>query len=295
MYEQVKEDIRVAQDQGAKLLYQRPKALRERRTHYCSGCGHGILHKLIAQCIDEMDLRERTVIMAPVGCSVLLYDYLDVDGLEAAHGRAPAVATGVKRANPDNIVISYQGDGDLLAIGMAETVHAANRGEHITVIFVNNTVYGMTGGQMAPTTLVEQKTTTTLGGRDMSTEGAPIRAAELLNTLEAPYFITRCSVHNAAQVRKTRKNIAKALQYQHEGRGYSFVEVLSMCPTAWGLSPAKSAEWINQNLTKTYPLGTLRDKGKVEPNSSKGNPPDAPKQPNAERAEGASENCSKVS
>ncbi len=264
MYEEVIDQIENAQRDGAQLLYSRPKALRERPTHYCSGCGHGILHKLVAQCIDEMQLRERTVIMAPVGCAVLLYDYLDVDGLEAAHGRAPAVATGVKRANPENIVISYQGDGDLLAIGMAETVHAANRGENITVIFVNNTVYGMTGGQMAPTTLVEQKTSTTLGGRDMASDGAPIRAAELLNTLEAPYYITRCSVHNAAQVRKTRKSIAKALQYQDEGRGYSFVEVLSMCPTAWGMSPAKSAEWISATLTQAYPLGTLRDRGKEQ-------------------------------
>ncbi|WGK68549.1 thiamine pyrophosphate-dependent enzyme [Candidatus Haliotispira prima] len=261
MHEDVKEKIEQAQSEGSRLLYSRPKTLREVRTHYCSGCGHGILHKLIAQCIDEMGLRERTVIMAPVGCAVLLYDYLDVDGLEAAHGRAPAVATGVKRANPDNIVISYQGDGDLLAIGMAETVHAANRGENITVIFVNNTVYGMTGGQMAPTTLVQQKTSTTIGGRNVGTDGAPIRAAELLNTLDAPYFITRCSLHNAAQVRKTRNNIAKALRYQNEGRGYSFVEVLSMCPTAWGKSPAKSAEWISQTLTPIYPLGTLRDQG----------------------------------
>ena len=262
MYEEVKEKIEQAQSQGSTLLYSRPKTLRERRTHYCPGCGHGILHKLIAQCIDEMGLRERTLIMAPVGCAVLLYDYLDVDGLESAHGRAPAVATGAKRANPDNIVISYQGDGDLLAIGMAETVHAANRGENITVIFVNNTVYGMTGGQMAPTTLIDQKTATTVTGRSAEGEGSPIRAAELLNTLDAPYFITRCSVHNAAQVRKTRKNIAKALQYQDEGRGYSFVEILSMCPTAWGKSPAHSAEWIAEILAKIYPLGTLRDKGK---------------------------------
>ncbi len=261
MYEAVKEKIEQAQREGAQLLYSRPKTLRERRTHYCPGCGHGILHKLIAQCIDEMGLRERTVIMAPVGCAVLLYDYLDVDGLEAAHGRAPAVATGVKRASPENIVISYQGDGDLLAIGMAETVHAANRGENITVIFVNNTVYGMTGGQMAPTTLVEQKTSTTLEGRNLQSEGAPIRAAELLNTLDAPFFISRCSVHNPAQVRKTRNHIAKALRYQDEGRGYSFVEVLSMCPTAWGKSPAKSAEWISRTLTQVYPLGTLRDRG----------------------------------
>ena len=261
MYEDVREGMEQAQKEGAQLLYSRPRTLRERRTHYCAGCGHGILHKLIAQCIDEMQLRERTVIMAPVGCAVLLYDYLDVDGLEAAHGRAPAVATGVKRVRPDNIVISYQGDGDLLAIGMGETVHAANRGENITVIFVNNTVYGMTGGQMAPTTLVAQKTSTTLSGRNSQTEGAPIRAAELLNTLEAPYFITRCSVHNPAQVRKTRKNIAKALRYQDEGCGYSFVEVLSMCPTGWGKSPAKSAAWISETLTQIYPLGTLRDRG----------------------------------
>jgi len=236
-----------------------PAALKQVKTHYCAGCGHGIVHKLLARIIDELEIREKTIIMAPVGCSVLIYDYLDVDGLEAAHGRAPAVATGLKRVNPDNVVISYQGDGDLLAIGMGETIHAANRGENITVIFINNAIYGMTGGQMAPTTLVGQKTVTTPYGRDPEDTGYPIRACELLDTLKKPYYIERCSVHNIASVRKTEKAIRKALQNQIEGKGYSFVEILSMCPTNWGINPVDSCQWIEENMLDYYPLKKFRD------------------------------------
>jgi 2-oxoglutarate ferredoxin oxidoreductase subunit beta len=195
-----------------------------------------------------------------VGCSVLIYNYLEVDGLEAAHGRAPAVATGIKRALPDKLVISYQGDGDLLAIGTAETVHTANRGEDISVIFVNNAIYGMTGGQMAPTTLEGQKTLTTPAGRNPADVGFPIRACEMLNTLEAPVYIERTSVHNPGAVRKTRKAIFKALKYQKEGRGYSFVEILSMCPTNWGVEPAAGADWVKDAMVPWYPLKKFRDR-----------------------------------
>jgi len=240
-------------------LFRKPDSLVDVRTHYCPGCGHGIVHRLIAEIIDDMGVREETVIIAPVGCSVLLYNYLDVDGLEAAHGRAPAVATGVKRALPDHMVISYQGDGDLLAIGTGETIHAANRGENITVIFLNNAIYGMTGGQMAPTTMEGQKTATTPAGRNPADVGFPIRACELINTLEAPVYIERTSVHNPAAVRKTKKAIAKALKYQKEKKGYSFVEVLSMCPTNWGVDPVEAADWIKEDMVPWYPLKKFRD------------------------------------
>ncbi len=241
-------------------MYKRPELLNDVRTHYCAGCGHGIIHKLLAEAIEELGAREDTIILAPVGCSVLIYNYLDVDGLEAAHGRAPAVATGLKRALPDKLVISYQGDGDLLAIGAGETVHAANRGENITVIFVNNAIYGMTGGQMAPTTLEGQKTLTTPGGRNPADVGFPIRACELLDTLEAPAYIERVSVHNPAAARKAKKAIQKALSYQKEGRGYSFVEILSMCPTNWGVDPVKGAEWVKDAMVPWYPLKKFRDR-----------------------------------
>ena len=241
-------------------MYKRPEALTDVRTHYCAGCGHGIIHKLLAEALTELDVREDAIVIAPVGCSVLLYNYIEVDGLEAAHGRAPAVATGLKRALPDRMVISYQGDGDLLAIGAGETVHAANRGENITVLFVNNAIYGMTGGQMAPTTLEGQKTLTTPGGRNTADVGFPIRACEMLDTLEAPAYIERVSVHNPGAVRKTKKAILKALQYQKDGRGYSFVEILSMCPTNWGVEPAAGAEWVKDAMVPWYPLKKFRDR-----------------------------------
>lgn len=241
-------------------IYKRPDALTDVRTHYCAGCGHGIIHKLFAEALDELSLRDETIVIAPVGCAVLLYKYIDVDGLEAAHGRTPAVATGVKRALPDRIVVSYQGDGDLLAIGTGETLHTANRGEDITVIFVNNAIYGMTGGQMAPTTLEGQKTLTSPGGRDPANAGLPIRACEVLNTLEAPQYIERVSIHNPGAVRKAKKAITKALRYQKEGRGYSFVEILAMCPTNWGVKPSAGADWVKDAMVPYYPLKVFRDK-----------------------------------
>jgi 2-oxoglutarate ferredoxin oxidoreductase subunit beta len=244
----------------AKLVYSRPRALLDVPNHYCPGCGHGIIHKLLAQVIDDLAIREKTILVAPVGCSVLIYFYLDLDSCEAAHGRAQAVATGLKRARKDLIVISYQGDGDLLAIGTAETIHAANRGENFTTVYVNNAIYGMTGGQMAPTTLAGQKTKTSPFGRDPAEAGQPIRACELLNTLEAPVFIERCAVHNVKNVLRTKKAIRKALENQLSGKGYSFVEVLSMCPTNWGMEPAQAADWVETDMVPYYPLGNFRDR-----------------------------------
>ena len=242
-------------------IYSFPKSMREVTTHYCAGCGHGIVHKLIAQIMDELGIQEKTLVIAPVGCSVLAYNYLRADGLEAAHGRAPAVSTGLKRVQKDKVVICYQGDGDLLAIGTAETVHAANRGEHITVIFINNAIYGMTGGQMAPTTMEGQVTKTTPYGRDPKEVGWPIRACELLNTLEAPYYIERCAVYDVKHINQTKKAIKKAIQNQIDGKGYSFVEILSMCPTNWGVDPAKAAEWVRDVMEPYYPVKCFRDGG----------------------------------
>ena len=247
-----------------KILYTRPESIRDVKSHYCPGCGHGIVHKLIGECLDEMNCRGKTILVAPVGCAVLAYNYIDVDGIEAPHGRAPAVATGVKRAQKDKLVISYQGDGDLLAIGTAETIHAANRGENITVIFINNAIYGMTGGQMAPTTMEGQVTKTTPYGRDVHDVGYPIRACELLNTLMAPYYIERVSVHDVPHILKAKKAIRRALQNQIDGKGYSFVEVLSMCPTNWGVDAQTGADWVRDVMQPYYPLGVFRDKDTEE-------------------------------
>ena len=244
-------------------IYKRPSTLTENRTHYCAGCGHGIIHKLLAQAIETLKIAGKTIIMAPVGCSVLLYKYIKVDGIEAAHGRAPAVATGIKRSSPDKIIISYQGDGDLMAIGTGETLHAANRGENISVIFVNNGVYGMTGGQLAPTTLLHQKTKTSPLGRDETREGYPMDACKLINNLQAPYYIERCSVHDIENIRKTKNAIMKLLKNQVEGKGYSFLEILSMCPTAWGLTPVKATQWIKENVTSVFPIQIFRNEGKI--------------------------------
>lgn len=243
------------------LIYTKPNSMRDRETSYCPGCTHGVVHKLVAECIDEMEIADNAIVIAPVGCAVLIYDFLGIDGVESAHGRAPAVATGVKRVHPDKIVISYQGDGDLLAIGMGETIHAANRGENITVIFVNNAIYGMTGGQMAPTTMPGQKTTTSQAGRNPDDVGMPIRASELINTLDKPYYIERVSCHNAANILKTKKAIKKALMNQKEGKGYSFVEVLATCNVGWGMTPKKAYDWLEENMIPYFPLGKLRDKG----------------------------------
>ncbi|MBN2049677.1 MAG: 2-oxoglutarate oxidoreductase [Spirochaetales bacterium] len=250
----------MAQD-NAKLVYDRPEALVDRAHHYCPGCGHGIIHKLLAEIIDDAGIRENTIIVAPVGCSVLAYFYLNVDGCEAAHGRAPAVATGIKRVHGNSKhVLVYQGDGDLLAIGTAETIHAANRGENLTIIFVNNAIYGMTGGQMAPTSLAEQKTKTSPYGRKVADFGQPIRACEMINTLEAPVFIERCAVNSVKNILKTKKALKKAVKNQVEGRGYSFVEILSMCPTGWGIKPVDALKWVEDAMIPYYPLGNFRDR-----------------------------------
>ncbi|MGI5902425.1 MAG: thiamine pyrophosphate-dependent enzyme [Desulfitobacteriia bacterium] len=242
------------------VVFDRPQSLVNTSMHYCPGCTHGIIHRLVAEVIDELNLAEKIIGIAPVGCSVLAYDYFDFDMVEAAHGRAPAVATGIKRANPDNIVFTYQGDGDLAAIGTNETVHAAARGENITVIFVNNAIYGMTGGQMAPTTLPGQITQTTPYGRDTNTAGFPIRVCEMLSTIEGAAYAERVSVDSVKNVLKTKKAIKKAFEYQVAGRGFSIVEILSTCPTNWGLQPVEALDWLRQNMIPYYPLGVYKDK-----------------------------------
>ncbi len=233
--------------------------MRDARTHYCPGCGHGIVHRLITECVDELGIRERTVAVAPVGCAVLAYDYWDFDVSEAPHGRTPAVATGLKRILKDRVVFTYQGDGDLAAIGMAEIVHAANRGENICVFFVNNSVYGMTKGQMAPTTLVGQKTTTTPHGRDPANEGYPIRMCELLDTLDMPAYIERTTVTSPKRVRAAKRAIKHAFETQLAGRGFSLVEVLSPCATHWRLDPVSAMDFIENEMAKVFPLGVVRD------------------------------------
>ncbi len=235
-------------------VYGKPPSLRDRATHYCPGCGHGIVHKLIAEVIDELGLRDQTIGVAPVGCAVLAHAYLDFDMLDAGHGRTPAVATGIKRALPDRIVFSYQGDGDLAAIGMAETVHAANRGEMITVVFINNAVYGMTGGQMAPTTLPGQRTSTTPLGRDTKLAGNPIRVCELLSALDGPAYIARVTVTNPRHIREATKAVRKAFRAQLDGLGFSLVEILSTCPTRWAMGPDKAMSWLEEHMIPYYPL-----------------------------------------
>lgn len=244
-------------------IFRRPEALQERVNHYCPGCTHGIVHRLVAEAIDDLQVREKTIAIAPVGCAVLAYNYFNCDAQEAAHGRAPAVATGIKRALPDRVVFTYQGDGDLASIGMAEIVHAANRGEKITVIFINNAIYGMTGGQMAPTTLPGQKTTTSPSGRDTTTTGFPIKVTELLNTLQAPVFLARVSVHDPKNVMKAKEAIKKAFEIQVKGEGFSLVEVLSTCPTNWGLTPVEALKWLEEKMIPQFPLATFRSPEEV--------------------------------
>jgi 2-oxoglutarate ferredoxin oxidoreductase subunit beta len=241
-------------------VFEKPKALTDAVLHYCPGCTHGIVHRLVAEAIDELGIQGRTIGIASVGCSVMAYDYFDVDMVQAAHGRAPAVATGVKRANPENIVFTYQGDGDLAAIGTAETVHSAARGENITIIFINNAIYGMTGGQMAPTTLPSQITQTSPYGRNTEQAGFPIRVCEMLSTLEGPSYIERVAVDNVKNVKNAKKAILKAFKNQVEGKGFSLVEVLSSCPTNWGLTPEKALDWLRENMIPYYPLGVFKDK-----------------------------------
>jgi 2-oxoglutarate ferredoxin oxidoreductase subunit beta len=239
-------------------VFERPKTLLPVATHYCPGCGHGIIHRLVAEVIDEHAIREKTVVVAPVGCAVLLYNYFDLDAYEAAHGRAPAIATGCKRVHPELIVFTYQGDGDLAAIGTAEAVHVAARGEKITTIFVNNAIYGMTAGQMAPTTLLGQKTTTTTTGRTAEQAGFPIRVSEMIATLPGAAYVARVSVSSPRYVIQAKKAIRKAFETQIKGLGYSLVEVLSQCPTNWHMSPIESTKWVEEKMMQYYPLGEFK-------------------------------------
>lgn len=241
------------------IVYQPTKVLLDVPTHYCPGCTHGIIHKLVGEVIEELGILDKTIGVASVGCSVLAYDYFACDMFQAAHGRAPAVATGIKRANPDKAVFTYQGDGDLIAIGTGEVVHAAARGENIVTIFVNNCIYGMTGGQMAPTSLEGQITETSPYGRDVKVQGYPIRVSEMISTLDGACYVERVSVDNIANLTKAKKAIKKAFDNSIKGLGYSFIEVLSTCPTNWGLSPIDSLKWLRENMISYYPLGVKKD------------------------------------
>ncbi|ARC83750.1 hypothetical protein U732_241 [Clostridium argentinense CDC 2741] len=241
------------------IVFEPTKALLDVPTHYCPGCTHGIIHRLVGEVLEELNVLDKTIGVAPVGCSVLAYDYFACDMFEAAHGRAPAVATGIKRSKPDSVVFTYQGDGDLAAIGTAEIVHAATRGENIVTVFVNNCIYGMTGGQMAPTTLPGQVTETSPYGRDVKTQGHPIRVSEMIATLEGACYVERVSVDSVPNVLKTKKAIKKAFENAIAGKGFSLVEVLSICPTNWGLSPKESMEWLRSNMMPFYTLGVKKD------------------------------------
>ena len=242
------------------IVFQKPKALTDAVLHYCPGCTHGIVHRLVAEAIDELGIEGKTIGIAPVGCSVMAYDYFGCDMIEASHGRAPAVATGVKRSLPDHVVFTYQGDGDLASIGLCETVSCACRGENVTIIFINNAIYGMTGGQMAPTSLIGQVTQTSPYGRDAKTQGMPIRICELLSTLDAPAYLERVAVNNVMHVRQAKKAILKAFKNQVEGKGFSLVEVVSTCPTNWGLTPDKACAFVEEKMIPFYPLGCYKDK-----------------------------------
>lgn len=240
------------------MEFRKTSMLTDTPLHYCPGCTHGIVHRLVAECIEELNMESSSVGIAPVGCAVFAYKYFNCDMLEAAHGRAPAVATGVKRVNPKNLVFTYQGDGDLASIGTAEIIHAAGRGEKITTIFINNAIYGMTGGQMAPTTLIGQTTTTSPYGRKQESCGMPLKMSEMLSTIDGSAYIARTSTHNVANVTKTKKAIKRAFQAQINGEGFSMVEILSTCPTNWGLTPVKSLEWLQENMIPYYPLGVYK-------------------------------------
>ncbi len=241
------------------VVYQRPRLLNERTTHYCPGCSHGVVHRILAELLDEMGLEDKAVGVAPVGCAVFAYNYIDVDWVEAAHGRAPAVATALNRLNPENVVFTYQGDGDLAAIGTAETIHAANRGENIVIIFINNAIYGMTGGQMAPTTLLGQKTATSPYGRRADLNGYPVKMSDLLATLDGTCYVTRQAVHTPAAVRKAKAALRKAFENAIAKRGTSVVEFVSTCNSGWKLTPEKANEWMVENMFPKYPLGDLKD------------------------------------
>lgn len=240
-------------------VYTRPNSLKRNIFHYCPGCGHSIIHRVMTELIDEMKLQDKIIGVPPPGCSVFAYYYFDIDMVESAHGRGAAVATGIKRAYPEAIVFTYQGDGDLAAIGTAETIHAANRGEKITAIFINNAVYGMTGGQMAPTTLSGQKTTTTPYGRDVKIEGHPVRMSEILSLVKGAVYIERTAVNSPANIKRTKKAIRKALKSQIDGLGFSMVEILSPCPTNWKMNPIESWQWVDKEMIKEFPLGVIKD------------------------------------
>lgn len=242
-----------------KIKFRKPKSMRDNPLHYCPGCGHGIVHRMICEVIDELEIREKTIGICPVGCSVVAYDYFDFDMVEVAHGRAPAVATGIKRVRPDRIVFAYQGDGDLASIGTAEIVHAASRGEAFTVIFVNNATYGMTGGQMAPTTLIGQKTTTTPFGRDVKEAGYPLKVCELLSSLPGAAYLERVAVNSPVNIRRTKKAIKKCFTLQIEQEKFALVEILSPCPICWKLSPLDSLKWMEEKMIPYYPLGVIKN------------------------------------
>ncbi|HWR62482.1 MAG TPA: thiamine pyrophosphate-dependent enzyme [Clostridia bacterium] len=246
------------------VVFEKTKGLTDKPFHYCPGCTHGIIHRLVAEVMEELNLLDRAVGVAPVGCAVFAYDYFNCDMQEAAHGRAPAVATGIKRVNPDSAVFTYQGDGDLASIGTAEIVHAAMRGEKITTIFVNNAIYGMTGGQMAPTTLVGQKATTAPYGRDENHAGMPLKVSEMLATIPKAVFVERVSVYDVKHVIQAKKAIKKAFQVQMEGKGFSMVEVLSTCPTNWGKTPVEALKWLEENMIPYFPLGNFRNTEEVK-------------------------------
>jgi 2-oxoglutarate ferredoxin oxidoreductase subunit beta len=247
-----------------KEVFKKTSVLTDKPFHYCPGCTHGIIHRLVAEVIEELGIADNTVGVAPVGCAVFAYDYFNIDMFEASHGRAPAVATGIKRSLPDRVVFTYQGDGDLASIGTAEIVHAAARSEKFTTIFVNNAVYGMTGGQMAPTTLLGQKTTTTPQGRNQDLNGFPIRMSEMLATLDGAVYVARVSVHNPTHVNKAKKAIKEAFMAQINGLGFAIVEVLSSCPTNWGLSPNEALKWLEENMIPYYPLGVFKSPAEVK-------------------------------
>ena len=240
------------------LVYQRPKAFTDVSTHYCPGCTHGVAHRLIAEVLDEMDITGRTIGVAPVGCSVFAYNYFDTDFVEAAHGRAPAMATGIKRVLPDRVVFTYQGDGDLASIGMAEIMHAAGRGENITVVFINNAIFGMTGGQMAPTSIPGQKTTSSPNGRDVEMQGYPLKMCEMIATLDGAGYVVRRSLHDPKNIRLAKKAIRTAFETQVRGLGFSMVELLSTCPTNWGISPIESLKWVEEHMMPVFPLGDYK-------------------------------------
>ena len=256
--------------ENEELVYQRPETLADIHTHYCPGCTHGTAHRIAAEVIDELGIRQRTILVASVGCSVFAYNYFNVDSCEAAHGRAPAMATGVKRVNPDNIVFTYQGDGDMASIGMAEIVHVAARGENITTIFINNAIYGMTGGQMAPTSLVGQKTTSSPFGRDVALTGKPMHMAELLAGLPGTAYSARRSLHDARHVLQAKKAIRVAFEAQLQGLGFSVVELLSSCPTNWGMEPDEALQWVAEQMVPVYPLGDYKVAPELEALTGRG-------------------------